>query len=392
MKSFEIMEALTDLSDEVVLLTEADTQSIKSKRSKSGGVRWLKWTAAAVAAIMLTTVSAYAVDAVFNDGAIAARISEKLNDGGFPENDGPSDKIKETKPTISRPQQDAPDDQEQKPAESFTSNGVTVTPISAISDGRVCYVHIRLEAPKDMVLEDLPKSREYALTGAVRVHDGGIVRDAEVTTLPDEDPTDNVKEFILELHSDWMFGFIGQKLRITIPGLCVRGVPGTTEKTYENKLFDLKLRIELPVTHITKSYEEIELKNMQNSHYIEKYDFTVNLESITITPFRIEIHYTATLPEDENVLPDGGYAQIVMKDGTRLTFGDQSNISDGPDVGYQLLSKFCQWNGLDFNNYYGRVARECYLDDTINFGFKEELALEEIDYIVWCGGQIIDVN
>lgn len=387
MKSIEIMEALTDLDDDVLGI-----EAKNNVKKKTGAVRWLGRVAAVAAVIMLMTVSVFAADVVLNDGAMAACISEKLNEGVFVENDRSDNSIKVTKPVYSAPREEVTDTMG-----SATGNGARITFISAISDGRICYLRIRLEAPEGIVLEDLPESRKYAFSSKTD-HDSiealykagpRKLNDVKATVLPDENPTDNVKEFVLEMHCDWMFGFIGDKMRIRIPGLWVRGVNESTERNYDRKLFSAELELEFPVENRN---EKIDLKNLEVSHYIEKYDFTVKLERITITPLRLEVHYTSTLPEDENVLPNGGYVQIVMKDGTRLTFGDQSEVSDGPDVGYQLLSKFCEFNGLDFNNFYTRVARELYLDQTIKFGFEEELALDEIDYIVWCGGQIIEIN
>ena len=134
------------------------------------------------------------------------------------------------------------------------------------------------------------------------------------------------------------------------------------------------------------------MKDVDVSHYIEKYDFSVNLEHVIITPLRMEVYYTATLPENEDILPDGGYAQIVMKDGTKRTFGDLSHVSDGPDVGYHVLSKVAEYYGIDPEKFAQSVAREYNLDTYDRYTFEEKLVLEDIVYIVWCGGQIIDVN
>lgn len=385
MKSMDILEALTDMNDELILLTETDTRSSKGRMRKFGGVRWLKSAAVAAAAVMLMTVSAYAADAVFNDGAIMAHISEKITAGLFPKDDRSDHPIMGKKPVS---QEKVPDNQDQQSAGSFTSNGATITPISAISDFRVCHLHIRLEAPEGIVLEDLPESRKYAIKSLEVIfgnYESYTLNDVKVTALPDENPTDHLKDFVLELHSDWMFGFISKELRIAIPGLWVQGVAGTPDKNYECRLFSAELEFKFPVAHRN---EKIVLKDLGVSHYIEKYEFTVNLERVTITPLSLEIHYTATLPEDENVLPDGGYAQIVMKDGTKLTFGDLSHISDGPDVGYQLISKLSEYHGINFVN----VAREYNLDRTLKYSFDEQLELENIDYIVWCGGKVIDIN
>lgn len=404
MKPIEIMEALTDLDDELVLLPQA-----QSKKTKSANVRWLKWTAAAAVAVMLTTVSAYAADAMFNDGAIAARISEKISDSVSvakksddnmavnhqPDNSGNKTNANiTTKPPIYNPQEEVPDDQVQKSDGSVTSNGTTITPISAIHDGHMCYFRIRVEVPEGCVLEDLPDDKKYSVTGHSRdkkrvevdMPYGHLsLYEVKVTVLSDEDPTDNVKEFVLELYSSDPLGFHGQNIRISIPGLWICGLSTSSSKNYYKKIFNGNFEFSVPVSRMD---EKIKLKNIGKTLYIEEHDFSVNLEQIIVTPLRLEVHYTATLPENEDILPDGGYAQIVMKDGTRLTFGDLSNVSDGPDVGYQVLSKAGEYYGMNFED----VAREYNLDAYDKYGFEEPIVLKEIDYIVWCGGQIIDVN
>jgi hypothetical protein len=98
------------------------------------------------------------------------------------------------------------------------------------------------------------------------------------------------------------------------------------------------------------------------------------------------------LPENEDILPDGGYAQLVMKDGKKLTLGDVSDVSDGPDVGYRVLSKFAAYYGYDAEKLAQTVAREAHCDTSVRYIFDEPVVLEDIDYIVWCGGQIIDLN
>lgn len=384
-----ISELLNDLTVDDVQLSktsELSARRIKQKTmervgaKKTVNLRWCGRIALVAAVLMSLMITVYATDAVLGDGVLF---------GGSSGSDI-SDKQVDVLNTTGRDFGYTGSKKEDE--DILTSNGATITPISAVSDGRICYLHIRLEAPEGVVLEDLPEGREYAFSGNgygeyIKVHRYEVhtLSDVGVTVLPDENPTDNVKEFVLELYADWMFGFIGNNVRISIPGVWIRDVPETTERDYYSKLFSAEFVFDFTVTHRD---EEINLKNLGVSHYIEKYDFTVNLERVVITPLRLEIHYTATLPENEDVLPDGRYAQIVMKDGTRLTYGDLSHISDGPDVGYQLITKLSEYHGINFKN----VAREYNCDRTVYFSFDEPLVLEDIDYIVWCGGKIVDVN
>ena len=222
-------------------------------------------------------------------------------------------------------------DQEDK----LTSNGAVLTPISVVTDGRICYLHIRLQAPEGVVLEDLAEDKTYSFTGKENKREQmEVVFDFErhtlnkvkVNALPDSNPSDNVKEFVLEFYASWTSGFNGNTVRIRIPGLWVKGIPDTNSKYHYSKLFSADFEFDITVNNVD---ERIHMKDVDVSHYIEKYDFSVNLEHVIITPLRMEVYYTATLPENEDILPDGGYAQIVMKDGSRLTFGDVSDVSDG---------------------------------------------------------------
>ena len=276
-------------------------------------------------------------------------------------------------------------DQEDK----LTSNGAVLTPISVVTDGRICYLHIRLQAPEGLVLEDLAEDKTYSFTGKENKREEmEVVFDFErhtlnkvkVNALPDSNPSDNVKEFVLEFYASWTSGFNGNTVRIRIPGLWVKGLPDTNSKYHYSKLFSADFEFDITVNNVD---ERIHMKDVDVSHYIEKYDFSVNLEHVIITPVRMEVYYTATLPENEDILPDGGYAQIVMKDGTKRTFGDLSHVSDGPDVGYHVLSKVAEYYGIDPEKFAQSVAREYNLDTYDRYTFEEKLVLEDIDYIVW---------
>ena len=215
------------------------------------------------------------------------------------------------------------------------------------------------------------------------------IQNEVVKVLPDEDPTDNVKDFLLELHADSSWSYYGKAIKIRIPGLWVRGVFPYESKNLNENIFtaDFEFKIEL-----NSLGEKINLKNIDKTLYVAEHDFSVNLEQIIITPLRLDIHYTATLPENIDILPDGGYAQLVMKDGTKRTFGDLSHVSDGPDVGYRVLSKHAAYYGYDVEKFIESVYREGHTDDYRKYTLDEPLDLSQIDYILWCGGQIIDVN
>ena len=387
-----ISELLDDLAVDDVLLSktsELSSRRIKQKTMERVGVkktinlRWCGRIAIVAAVIMLMTVSVFAADVMLNDKTLL---------GGSSSKEEPKKQVN----VIGTLGRDFGYTGSKK-KDVLTCNGATVTPISAISDGRILYLRIRLEAPEGTVLEDLPENMNYSFEGSpgssseerMKAHfyyESNVLYNVTVKTLPDEDPTDNEKEFILEIYAGWIFGFSGSKVRISIPGVWIKGSSASSStRGYLSKLIDAKFEFEFAVTY---QNEKMDLKNLGVTHYIEKYDFSVNLKRLVVTPLRLTLHYTATLPENEDILPDGKYAQIVIKDGTRLTYGDLSHVSDAPDAGYQVISKCEEYYEMDFTN----VAREYNCDQTVYFSFDEPLVLEDIDYIVWCGGKIIDVN
>ena len=362
------------------------SHQIMSEGSKT--VRWLPRLAVIATALLMLMISACAADQVLNDGELF---------GGF-FGSQLSEKQEQVLSNIGKEYHNYTEYwyNEELKKDKLTSNGATLTPLYAVCDGRICYVHVRLEAPEGMVLEDLGENRSYSFHGLEGWSDNMEVKfayeshrvsNATFHTLADKDPTDNVKEFVVEIYAYWTSGFNGNKARLSIPGLWVRE---KIDLRYSyTKLFGAEFEFDITIDRMD---DRIDLKNLEVSHYIEQYDFSVNLEQIIITPLRMEVHYTATLPENEDILPDGGYAQIVMKDGTKLTYGDHSNVSDGADVGYQVLSKKAAELGLDVEKFVQSVAREYNLNTYDKYTFDEPLVLEDIDYIVWCGGQIVDVN
>lgn len=93
--------------------------------------------------------------------------------------------------------------------EGVTDNGATLTPIAAVADANCFYLRLRIEAPEGAVLPDLDPDAggayqlwgsrwpEEMLTFTSETGDliGGYNAYTEV--LPDNDPTDNVKEVVV---------------------------------------------------------------------------------------------------------------------------------------------------------------------------------------------------
>lgn len=377
-----ISELLDDLPVEEVELTSCSPLSprrIKDRTMKRVGVRktvslrWLGRVAAVAAVIMLLTLTAFAAENAVEHKWIGTVFTKPLTDRQQQVVDSMENGFSDRNST-----------------EPVTSNNATITPISAICDTRVCYLHIRVEAPEDVVLPDLPEGQSYSFSGESYnewmqmkyFQYTETVRNVTVTALPDEVPTDNIKEFVLEMHADWYMGFNGERASLKIFGLWIKGENSNALKN----VFRCNMKFDFTVGY---SGDRIDIRDPGLSFYNEQYDFTVKLERIYITHLRMVIHYTATEPNDfQEIIPDGAVCRIVMKDGTSILIGDQSKDSDGEMVGYFRVSKAEELTGLDMTS----LARESYLDDTVGRSFDEPIVLEDIDYIEWCGGQIIDVN
>lgn len=377
-----ISELLNDLDVEDIPLsthTPLSACRIKDKAIKQIGerkhknLRWIGRVAAVAAAVMLMTLTAFAAENVIEVDFLESVFKKPL-----------TNKQQQVVETLNK------DFTDHNSTEPVTSNGATLTPISAICDTRICYLHVRLEAPQGVVLPDLPEGQVYSFNGEGYNEKMQIkyfqytetVNNVTAEALPDADPTDNIKEFTLKINADWYMGFNGEKASLKIYGLWIKK---ENKNVYKN-LFRCNMK-----TDFTVGYrgDRIDITDIGKTVYNEQYDFSVTLERLYITHLRVVIHYTATEPNDfQEIIPDGAVCRLVMKDGTSVLVGNQSKESDGEMVGYFRVSKAEELTGMDLTS----LARECYLDDTVTMQFDAPIVLDDIDYIEWCGGNIIDVN
>lgn len=384
MKSIEIMDALTDMDDEMLLRAEADPSRKRMGTRKTVNFRWLGRIAAIAAVVMLLTLTAFAADGIINGEWFGGYFGTTLSDNQkeFVENSGRTF------------------------TESLSVNGATITPISAISDKDIYYLHLRLEAPEGVVLEDLgddccydfqpyyyhPDLHYYELKRVqIKTYWGTALHTVScshsVKTLPDEDPADNVKEFVLILQNedkDSMLNGPGQKT-LYIPGLFVR-------KIWDQK--DVETKIVGPFKIDMTNYVEdagdqklvIDLDDL--AIYNEKYDFTTTVEKVVITPFALTRYFTATEPNYWDISPTGGSVRLVMKDGKSILVGDHGEYNFGRDEGYLTISEVSRISGLKFgekNEHWIGYENTSYL-------LPEPIVLDDIDYIVIANEHTIDVN
>lgn len=247
---------------------------------------------------------------------------------------------------------------------SITDNGATITPVAVLGDDTYFHLHLRVEAPAGTVL---PNGIIYQLDGldaenrltldVPRDIYKDISSEMKVETLPDEDPTDNVKEFMIrwyniDEHVDLRFNDGISKI------LTIRGLWEQTETKEYREIFTGEFSFDIG------RYELVNLAQAEVaglSTWCSGAGCQVTLQSMTLSPLGIRYLYTADMPEDSTQYPYAEF-EIVMKDGTKFQTR-RSGVGIDPETGA-----------------YGSSAQ-----------FYEYIPLESIDYVLF-GEHKIDVN
>ena len=380
-----ISDLLDDLPAEDIQLETASLLSqrrIKKKTMhkvsahKSNGVRWLWRTAVAAAVIVALSVSVFAVGVVIDgDNPIASYVSRIFGKD-----------LTQQQAEVATQVGKVYEDQD-KPLHGYY--GATITPIAAVADNMTLYLYIHVEAPEGTVLPDCTEEgMYYSLHGIAPdyIHGPTIVTadsDVErmysmgfddVLPLQDEDPTDNKKDFVIQLNCNGNVTFndgVPKYLRFGSLWFHDRGheiVPAHKNVTGKcSKICEGYFQID-----VNCGYEDAKLvvDTGEVTYYNEAYDFTTVIRKVTVTPLHIEVECTSTECDEKYIFPKGGPVQIVMKDGTVIQAIDA---------------------------YYDAKTSEVYHPDsvvgvaTLDW-FDEILVLDEIDYLIVGDGEIFDVN
>lgn len=353
---------------------------------KRSNVRWIGRIAAVAAAIMVMTMTACAVNGIITGEWFGGYFGTSLSDNQkeFVENNGRTF------------------------TETLSSNGATITPISAISVEDIYYLHLRIAAPEGIVLEDLEEGYNYDLVPGVfykrylldefqrrlyvTTYWGTSLHEVScshtVKTLPDDDPTDNVKEFVLILYNH------DQNSRLNGPGKKMLHIPGLyVHKKLEQKYCEEKLSggFCLDMTNYVEDAgnQKLEIDVKDLTFYNEQYDFTTTVEKLVITPLAVSRTFSATESNHWDIAPTGGSVRLVMKDGSSILVGDYSEYNYGKDEGYAVISEITRIDGWKFGEknerWIGFAGDRSYL-------LPEPIVLEDIDYIVIANEHTIDVN
>lgn len=220
---------------------------------------------------------------------------------------------------------------------AVTDNGASITPLAALADENVYYLRLRVEAPEGTALPDLDWERDgacYQLFGpeaddhlTLEPAEGAYPADTfgyqlNFRPLPDSEPNDNVKEFVVQftnLSDDGIALNDGVSKQLTIHGLWTQDSDKAYTPIFTGEFaFDIGLNfqsqlLDLAVDGLTWSTQaEDEFRGVA-------YDVTNTVKQMSLSPLSLSYRYTTTLPADNNWIGAGlGPVEIVLTDGTSI--------------------------------------------------------------------------
>ena len=223
---------------------------------------------------------------------------------------------------------------------AVTDNGASITPLAALADENVYYLRLRVEAPEGTALPDLDMDRDeavYQLFGPEKEDrleldpaQGVYPKDAfgyqlDFRTLPDSEPNDNIKEFVVQFTNLSDNGITlndGVSKLLTIRGLWIQDAnKGYTPVFTGEFVFDIGLnfqsqKIDLPAQGLTWRHEML--------------DYTNTLQAMTLSPLSLSYQVDCSMPENDHIGAQLGDLEIVLKDGT--VFYSEVNTAQDDEV------------------------------------------------------------
>lgn len=243
---------------------------------------------------------------------------------------------------------------------AVTDNGASITPIAALADENIYYLRLRVEAPEGTALPDLDWDRDeavYQLFGpeaadrlTLEPAQGAYPADAfgyqlNFRPLPDSEPNDNVKEFVVQftnLSDEGIALNDGVSKRLTIHGLWTQDSDKVYTPIFTGEFaFDIGLNfqsqlLDLAVDGLTWS------TRAEDGFRGVAYDVTNTVKQMSLSPLSLSYRYTTTLPKDNNWIGAGlGPVEIVLKDGTAILCiqGCDTDVGDS-QIGTRELEGF----------------------------------------------------
>lgn len=321
-----------------------------------------------------------------------------------------------------------------------TSNGATITPIAALADEDCYYLQLRVEAPDGVVLPDLPYRSHYYLeledystwpclevSWAQLVHAypelfsdwfdpdeepagyHSLSLETYFEALPDDDPTDNVKDLVICFHSN---GFDDIKLndgltkRLVLKGLTLAEAPLDLEYVTAADITYTEIFSGTFILDIDAQFQNSMVTiDCGGAVWTDPDTGETNcLETMKFSPLGLKFEYRSNLSEFRDgqrwlnpTVP--GDTRIVMKDGSEIfaepcfqyfvltdeepcfryfVLTDDADL-DWDDPFYQitpdLLTETPEWE----RGYYWRF-------------YKEPLDLTQVDYVQFGEDYIYPIN
>lgn len=223
---------------------------------------------------------------------------------------------------------------------AVSDNGATITPIAALADENIYYLRLRVEAPEGTALPDLDMDRDgavYQLFGPegadhIDLEPGAYPENAsfgyqlEFRALPDSEPNDNIKEFIVQFTNLSDGGITlndGVSKVLTVHGLWVQNQDKDYTPIFTGKFaFDIGLNFQSQSVNVDaegstwSTRAEDEFRN-------KVYNVTNTVKEMSLSPLSLSYRYTTTLPRlprDNNWIGASlGPVEIVLKDGTVIS-------------------------------------------------------------------------
>lgn len=262
---------------------------------------------------------------------------------------------------------------------AVTNNGATITPIAAIADENVYYLRLRVEAPEGTALPDLDGDHYYQFWGkdyeterlVLEAADGTVFGyNINRTVLPDDEPNDNRKEFVLCLtrgygdKSGVKFNDGASKI-LTIHGLWVQDIYKNYTPIFAGEFqFDIGLNFQS---------QTIDLDAKGVAWTDEVLQYTNTLEYLTLSPLSLSYCYHTTLPDNEYFGPAVSIT-IALKDGTMFIPGD--------DTTQETIDYLRGWHNLEVEDILP-LPGEPGPDTEGYFAFNEPLDLSQVDYVLF---------
>ena len=230
----------------------------------------------------------------------------------------------------------------------ITSEGATITPIAALADANVYYLRLRVDAPEGVVLPD----RGDDATGYYQFFGSGESIDVDLDggystflqTLPDENPEDGQKEFVLIFHAQPGTGITfndGTSKVLTLHGLWVQDADKDYHKIFGGEFtFDIGL-------HFESNVLKIPCKGLKWTS--PDVDYTSTLQSMELSPLSLHVRYSPDFPPDLDVISVPGPFSIVLQNGTELDPLEDMDWGPSGSEGLDNADLFIFNSPLDLN-------------------------------------------